>query len=100
MVAGLAVCMHFYFVVALVKWILSGYLNIRIPRIDYGTIKIVGLGILGSAFYWFNSKKRTQKIMDKLVTDKDPTSRINAIKVIGIIFVPTILIIILAQKSS
>jgi hypothetical protein len=100
MVAALAVCIHISFVLAVAKWLLSDFFNIRIPNIDHWIIKIVALGIFGLSSYWFNSKERTQRIIDQLGKGEYATGSNNAIKVIAIIFVPVIFIIILAQKSS
>jgi hypothetical protein len=100
LVAGMTMVLHFVLILAIIRAILSAYFAIAIPAIAFSGIKFIASIIALSSFFWFKSKKRTELIMDKLVTEKDPTRGSNAFKVIAIIFVPIIIIFILAPKAS
>jgi len=100
MAVGFAMCVHFTLIISITNTILKKYFPVVIPAKGFDAIKCIALAILMAAFFGFKSKKRTELIMDKLVTEKDPTRGSNAFKVIAIIFVPIIIIFILAPKAS
>lgn len=100
LVVGLAMGLHFALIVTIAKTVLTKYFPVVVSAKGLDIIKCIALAIFLTSFFWFSSKKRTQVIMDKLVTEKDPTRKSNAIKVIAIIFVPIIVVFILAPKGS
>jgi hypothetical protein len=100
LVAALAIVLHLELIFAITRKILSNYYTISFTRKEYQFILYALLGIMALSYYWFNSVKRTQRIMDKLVTDRDPTRTGNVIKVIAIIFIPLIISIILAPRAN
>jgi uncharacterized membrane protein len=100
LVAALAVVLHLELLFTLIRKVLSNYYSISFNKKEYQFILYALLGIFALSYYWFKSVKRTQRIMDKLVTDRDPTRTGNVIKVIAIIFIPLIVIIILAPRAN
>jgi hypothetical protein len=100
MTVGFAMCVHFTLIISITNTILRKYFPVVITAKGLDAIKCIALAILVAAFFWFKSKKRTELIMDKLITEKDPTRGGNAFKVIAIIFVPMIVIFILAPKAN
>jgi hypothetical protein len=100
MVAALALCLHILLIFGILKKVLAARFSINFPVNYYGIAKLVILSILSLAYLWFKSEKRTQQIMAKLTTDKDPTRIANAFKVIIIIFLPIILLIIISQQPN
>ena len=100
MLAAMTISIHIVLLLSVIKMILAKYFAMVLQRKDLWFV-YPGLMIIFLFYsFWFGSKKRTQVIMDKLVTEKDPTRGSNAIKVIAIIFVPLIVVFILAPKAS
>jgi len=66
---------------------------------DWNFAYIVTSVAFWCAFWWIKTEKRTQIIMDKLVTDKDPSRTGNIIKVFAIIVIPIIIIFALSPSA-
>jgi hypothetical protein len=99
LVAALTIVIHLELIFVIVRKTLSKNYFVSFSTVGYRLFQLLILGIFALAYYWFNSTERTQRIMGKLVTEKDPARGVNAIKVIALIFVPVITMIILVPKA-
>jgi len=98
MVAAMTISMHIALLLSVIKMILIKYCDIVLQP-KYLWLAHPGLMTIFLIFYFrFSSKKNTELIMDKLATEKDPTRGSNTIKIVALIFVPIIIVFILAPK--
>lgn len=99
LVVALAIAAHFILLFAFTKNIIFRYLQIATVPKDWNFGYIVAFLIFSWAFKWFKSEKRTKIIMDKLLTESDPSRTGNLFKVLCVIIIPFILIFIISPAA-
>lgn len=90
---------HIFLLLTIIKFF--GNINITIFGLLLKENRFLEVGFLvvclGVAYYFYNDK-RIERISNKYVNSGNPTSRINYLKVILLMFVPLILFFVLARK--
>jgi len=99
LVVGLAVAVHICLILVFMRRVLFKLIGISSQSKDWNFAYIVTSVAFWCAFWWIKTEKRTQIIMDKLVTDKDPSRTGNIIKVFAIIVIPIIIIFALSPSA-
>jgi len=99
LIVAMAIFIHLVLLFVIIKKILLVYYNISIPG-KYLTLGyVLQPTILFLAGYWYRSNNRTEKIMNKFLTDKDPTRYGNFLKVKLILAIPIIILFYLGWHS-
>lgn len=98
LIVGFAVIVHIMFLFSILKIIFLNWFRDYIGKVNSGITFLFVFIIFGLVFYYYNDTKKTEKILNRYSRDLYPTSIINYIKIIIIIFLPLIIGIILARK--
>jgi hypothetical protein len=97
LIVAFTIWVHILFLFALLKTIFIEWFRSHIGKSNHAITGLFFVGVFGLVFYHYNIK-RTEAILNRYSNGMNPTSVSNYGKVIGILFIPLILIAILASK--